>query len=138
MASSRRWPCILLVDDDPDTRELYRAALRLSDFHVLEAGDGVDALRTIESCDVALIVLDLDLPRLRGRDVAAEVKAHAETRDIPIVVVTGTDASDLNRTDVSCVVYKPVYPEVLVSTVLRCLGQRHSRRNTRISYATEG
>jgi len=132
---SERWPCVLLVDDDPDTRELYRAALRLSEFHVIEAGDGVEALRAIEAYAVALVVLDLDLPRLRGRDVATEVRAHAETRDIPIVVVTGTDAADLNRADVSCVVFKPVYPDVLVSTVVRCLGRRLKTVGIQTSYA---
>ena len=129
------WPCILLVDDDPGTRELYRAALRLAELHVIEVGDGIEALRAIEAHAIALIVLDLDLPRLRGRDVAAEVKAHADTREIPIVVVTGTDAADLNRADVSCVVFKPVYPDVLVATVGKCLRRRLQARGTQTTYA---
>lgn len=134
MPPSEPWPCVLLVDDDPGTRELYRAALRLAEFCVIEAGDGIEALRAIEAYSIALIVLDLDLPRLRGRDVAAEVKSHADTREIPIVVVTGTDATDLNRADVSCVVFKPVYPDVLVGTVVKCLRRRQTI-GTQTTYA---
>ena len=72
------------------------------------------------------VVLDLALPRLDGRDVSRELRARADTRDIPIVVVSGTDMRDLDLEDFACVLRKPIHPEALVYAVERCLrrGQR--------------
>jgi hypothetical protein len=52
-----------------------------------------------------IIILDLALPRLDGRDVLAELKSLPKARNIPIVVVTGTDAEDLR--DAACIIKKP-------------------------------
>jgi len=91
---------------------------------VLDVEDGVAALRTLETHLPAAVVLDLSLPRLDGRDVYREMQAHADTRDIPVIVVTGTDASDLNEKDFACVLRKPLHPDNLVSAVQDCIKQR--------------
>ena len=112
---------MLVVEDDPDLRALYRATLQLEGFAVVAVEDGVDALRQIELDHPAAVVLDLDLPRLAGRDVQREIQGHTDTRDIPIVVVTGGDTSDLNPTDFACILRKPLDPETIVTAVRRCL-----------------
>lgn len=114
---------ILLVEDDRDTRELFRLRLRAAGFRVIAVEDGVDALRIVESDRPALVVLDLGLPRLNGRDVQRELAARAETRHIPIVVVTGTNPSGLGPADVACVLRKPVDPEALAASVIACLAR---------------
>lgn len=100
----------------------------LGGYSVIAVEDGIDALRRIESAVPDLVVLDLDLPRLRGRDVHAELKAHAETRNIPIMVVSGQDTRDLNADDFACIMRKPVTPEELIEAVERCLRGLRTRR----------
>lgn len=99
---------------------MYRTALTLAGFDVQEAVDGLDALRRLEHQQVDLIVLDVLLPDISGISLRQEAAAHAHTRDIPIVIVTGS-SMDLSSLDVACVLRKPVSPEQLIATVRRCL-----------------
>ena len=111
---------VLIVEDDPPLRELYRSILRHAGYTVLTVEDGLTALRCIEDRPPAAVVLDLVLPRLSGRDVYRELKARPATRDIPIVVVSGHDMSDLNEADFACVLHKPIDPDRLVAAVEKC------------------
>jgi DNA-binding response OmpR family regulator len=115
-------PAVLIVEDDPELRTLYRTALSLAGYWVIAVGDGIEALRHIDADPPDIVVLDMGLPRLGGRDVSLEVKSHAETATIPIVVVTG-DARGLNTSDFACVLQKPIDLDTLVRTVERCLRQ---------------
>ena len=99
---------------------MFRTVLKFSGFDVREAGDGFDALNILEQHRVDLVVLDLGLPRLDGLAVHAEISAHAITRHIPIVIVTGEDR-DLTQVKAACVLKKPVTSDQLVMTVRRCL-----------------
>jgi DNA-binding response OmpR family regulator len=100
---------------------LYRATLAIEGYGVVVAGNGIDALRQFDLDGPDALVLDLGLPLLGGRDVQRELAAHAETRAIPIVVVTGSDTSDLNEADFTCILRKPIQPEDLVAAIRRCL-----------------
>ena len=110
---------VLVVEDDPALRELYRSALRAAGYAVVGVEDGIDALRLIDSGKPRVLVLDLALPRLSGRAVSRELRAHAETQDIPVIIVTGTDTSDLNPDQFACILHKPIDPDALVDAVQR-------------------
>jgi CheY-like chemotaxis protein len=125
---------VLVVDDDVDLRRLWRTALHLSGFQLAEAADGIEALQYLEQHTPDLVVLDLGLPRLSGLEVHQEILAHADTRNIPIVIATGSTAP-LAHLGVHCVLRKPFAPEELVIAVTSCLRTRppmpiagHSRR----------
>ena len=115
---------VLVVEDDPTLRELYRSTLRGAGYAVVAVGDGVDALRRVERDTPDAVVLDLGLPRLNGRDVQRELKSAPDTRHIPIVVVSGHDTSDLDETDFACILQKPVNPDSLLSAVQNCVRRR--------------
>ena len=94
---------VLLVEDDPGdalmTQEAFEHHKIRNTLHVVK--DGVEALaflrREGEFADApkpGLILLDLNLPRKDGREVLAEVKADAELRHIPVVVLTTSDAEE--------------------------------------------
>lgn len=92
-------------------------ALGAAGFAVVAVEDGIDALRQVDAgAAPAAVVLDLELPRLGGQDVQRELRSHADTRTVPIVVVTGTRA-ELNPYDYSCVLRKPIDPDTLVAAV---------------------
>lgn len=107
---------VLLVEDDPATRDMFRFAFRNAGFVVTAVEDGLDALRRIEFDPPDAVVLDIGLPRLGGRDVLRELRARPETRAIPIVIVTGNDMS-LAEAAGTPVLRKPVDPEDLVAMV---------------------
>ncbi len=90
----------------------------LEGYSVVIAEDGLDALKRIDEQAVAAVVLDLGLPRLRGEDVGREIAA---TREIPVIVVTGGDVSNINPDDFACVLTKPIRAEALVRAVRNCL-----------------
>jgi chemosensory pili system protein ChpA (sensor histidine kinase/response regulator) len=116
---------VLIVEDDPTLRRLYRTALTVEGYAVVTAEDGFEALRSVDLRRPDAIVLDLGLPRLNGRDVARELTANAGTHRIPIVVVTG-EAGDLNEADFDCVLRKPVTSDQLIDAVQNCL--RNAKR----------
>jgi DNA-binding response OmpR family regulator len=111
---------ILIVEDDTELRRLYRTALALAGFQVDDASDGIQALHIIDNDPPDLVVLDLVLQVLDGVSVQQELAAHAITREIPIVIVTGSSL-DVVGPNVSCVLRKPVMPDELVRTVRHCI-----------------
>lgn len=108
---------ILVVEDDTPTRTMLRTALQGAGYSVVAVDDGLSALHQIESDAPSAVVLDMALPRLSGRDVQRELAARSDTSRIPIVVVSGTDVSDLNPSDFSSVLQKPVHPDAVISAV---------------------
>jgi DNA-binding response OmpR family regulator len=110
-----------VVEDDASLRELYRSTLRAAGYAVVGVEDGVDALRLIDSGKPRAVVLDLALPRLSGRAVSRELRAHTSTQDIPVIIVTGTDTSDLDPEQFSCILRKPIDPDTLIEAVQKCV-----------------
>ena len=111
---------ILIVEDDNDLGSLYRTTLMRLGFQVAFVRDGIDALRYLDQNTPDLVILDLGLPKLRGEAMRDEVRAHAETRDIPIVIVTG-QSGPIKKLRGDCVLRKPANLDRLVATVQRCL-----------------
>jgi DNA-binding response OmpR family regulator len=116
---------ILIVEDDSHLRDLYKTALSAEGYAVVAVGDGVDALRLIDGSVLpTAVVLDLELPRLAGRDLYHELRARADTSAIPVLVVTGSDTRDLNPANFACILKKPISVDALVEAVGRCIRQR--------------
>jgi len=89
---------VLIVDDDPLFRLGVAAALASDDqleFILSEAGDGEAALALIASEDPAVILLDLNMPRLDGHEVARLVKERRP--HVRVVVLTGSDSAEDRR-----------------------------------------
>lgn len=111
---------ILIVEDDGDLRRMFRQMLSFGGYEVLEAGDGLHALHAIDASPPDAVILDLGLPVISGHAVRQELAAHAHTRQIPVIVVTG-QSGDHDRLDAACVLRKPVSPERLLHVVRTCI-----------------
>lgn len=116
---------VLVVEDDPQTRELHRAVLSHAGYSVVAVEDGLDALRYLDTHTPAAVVLDMGLPRLHGRDVYSEMAAQGLTEHVPIVLVTG-ESGAINERDFACVLRKPIEPEALAAAVENCLRTRRT------------
>jgi chemosensory pili system protein ChpA (sensor histidine kinase/response regulator) len=119
--SPPRQTTILVVEDDPQLRGFYRTALTAVGYAVVAVEDGLDALHYVDLVVPDAVVLDLSLPRLSGRDVRRELAAHHATANIPIIVVTGTDADDLSAKEFACVLRKPANRDALITAVSKCI-----------------
>ena len=114
---------VLVVEDDRGTREMYAMALRMSGFDVRSAEDGMHALVQLEQELPSAIVLDLDLPGINGIDLQHELKAHAETRGVPVVIVSGAEWP--SPVPAYATIRKPATPETVVRTVKRATVTSH-------------
>ena len=108
---------ILVVEDDPAARELYRQVLLAAGFRAIAVPDGLDALKILETQIPSLVVLDLILPRVGGVDVYRELRARPDTRNVPVVIVTGSDVRELEPHMTQGFLRKPISPDALVSAV---------------------
>lgn len=79
---------ILVVDDEPKNRELLHDILEVNGYTVIEAEDGLEALKKVQSehCDVVL--LDVLMPRMDGLEACKQLKANPETAHIPVLIVS--------------------------------------------------
>jgi DNA-binding response OmpR family regulator len=79
---------ILLVDDSPAHLKLMEQALAAGDFEFLTAGDGDEALARAARQRPDLILLDIVLPKKNGYQVCRQLKSSADTKEIPVILVT--------------------------------------------------
>lgn len=80
---------LLLVDDDPEILTLLRAKLADEPFELLTAVEGESALNIVRTQKPDLVVLDVNLPGLSGLEVCRSLRADKDTRDIPIIILSG-------------------------------------------------
>src|SRR5678816_3676133 len=76
---------ILIVDDDPNIRELVRVFLRDEGFDVYEASDGVEALAKLETLKADLVIVDVMMPNMDGWELCRELRT---SYDIPVLMLT--------------------------------------------------
>ena len=116
---------ILIVDDYPDALDIWALYLRSLGYRVSTAGDGEMALAQAERLRPDLIVLDLELPRLSGFEVAERLRANPDTRSIPLIAATGySHLKQLDRArnvGFDQIVIKPCDPDMLVEEIERLL-----------------
>lgn len=79
---------ILVVDDEPMTRDLLRLMLGRVGFEVIEAGDGLEALERVEEHRPDVMILDVMMPKLDGYGVCERLRAQKETADLPIIMLS--------------------------------------------------
>ncbi|MGH7805955.1 MAG: response regulator, partial [Candidatus Binatia bacterium] len=85
---------VLVVDDEAGVRESIRILLS-SEYEVLFATNGTEALEIVERERPNLVLLDIIMPGMDGLEVCKRLKEHAATKDAPVLVMTAHD--DLNR-----------------------------------------
>ena len=120
-------PTVAIVEDDANTREVFRTILEHNGMHVVEAVDGGEALEVVRREHPDVILLDLGLPVKDGRTVARELKADPATAHVPIIVVTAAAEEDTRQwaMHLGCQEFleKPVELRLLTAAVERCLGR---------------
>jgi len=116
---------VLVVDDDDDMRLYLRSCLRrlASPFErVIEAADGLEALRLVRSGSVHLVISDVGLPGLDGRRLCRAIRDDASLGHVSVVLISGDGA--LGESDADGFLFKPFNTHQLLATLDR-LVPRH-------------
>jgi cyclic di-GMP phosphodiesterase len=120
---------LLLVDDDDALRALLRTTFEAVDVDVDEAANAVEAQERIAAARPDAIVMDVVMPGLNGTALCALLKAAPRTRDIPIVLLTGSDAATeatAREVGADALLLKPFSPLELLAVVERVAAGLHA------------
>jgi two-component system chemotaxis response regulator CheY len=88
-------PNILVVEDSPAMRQLIGFAMkRIPESRVIEATDGVDALKKLSSEKIDVILADINMPIMDGLKLVSLVRGNASYKNIPIIIITTEGAEE--------------------------------------------
>jgi CheY-like chemotaxis protein len=122
---------VLLVEDYGDTRAMYATYLRHCGFEILEAQDGLEALKVADAERPDAIVMDLALPRLDGWEATRRLKANRRTKGIPVIALTGHGLPhhEGGAREAGCAAFllKPCLPDALAAEVRRVMAGTRRR-----------
>ena len=116
---------ILLVDDDPALRTLLKTTFEVADVDVVEAHDAIAAREAIRRDRPSVVVLDVNMPGMSGLELCRELKGDPATRDIPVVLLTGSDggtSAAAKKAGADAFVRKPFSPLELLAVAERLAG----------------
>jgi len=85
---------VLIVEDDPQTREMLRRALAREGWQVVEAGNGRIALQRLDGLVPGVILLDLMMPEMDGFEFMQQLRRRSDCRRVPVVVITAKDLTE--------------------------------------------
>jgi diguanylate cyclase (GGDEF)-like protein len=128
-------PVVVLADDDPSIRLMIRHVLESEEFDIVEAADGLEAIKAVEKHHPALVLLDAVMPGIDGFTTCKQIKDKGHT-DIPVMMITGLDddASVERAYDVGAIDYitKPIKWAVLKHRVKSVVAAVVSERKVQL------
>ena len=116
---------VLIVDDDQVIQQLLEVNLELEGYEIAKASNGEEALAQVQAFNPELVLLDVMMPKLDGREVCRRIKADPATKHIPVIFLSAR-AQDMDVTSgldlgASAYVTKPFDPVDLIETVEKVL-----------------
>lgn len=118
---------VVCIEDEPEMIDLVRLILGRKGFNVIGANGGVEGLEAVRREKPDLVLLDLMMPDMDGWEVYQQIKADAELREIPVIVVTAKAQSidkvlGLHIAKVDDYISKPFGPQELLESVEKIIG----------------
>ena len=119
---------VLVVDDEPLNREIAEEQLKEAGLTVDTAEDGAEAIIKVQKTNYAAILMDMQMPEIDGLDATRQIRVIPGYELTPIIAITGNAFSDDKARCLAAgmndFLTKPVYPDVLFSTLLKWLNKR--------------
>jgi chemosensory pili system protein ChpA (sensor histidine kinase/response regulator) len=88
VAASTQLPLVLVVDDSITVRRVTQRLLKREGYRVALANDGLQALERLQEEIPAVVLSDIEMPRMDGFDLARNIRGDAKLRDLPIIMIT--------------------------------------------------
>ncbi len=127
MTTMGKSPRILLIDDSQDILTVLARRLKSWGYEVLEAGSGEEGLQLADAQVPDLILLDGMMPKMKGRDVCARLKATPRTAGIPVIFLTALGLADHVKAGMELgaedYIVKPFEPDELKERIKVCLAR---------------
>ena len=119
--------CILVVDDEPDVQEITQLGLEMqTDWTVLMASSGREALQVAAQHQPDVILLDMMMPDMDGRATLQALKSDPTTQPIPVILVTAkaqpATLDEFASLDLAAIIAKPFRPLKLAGEISQALG----------------
>ena len=116
----------LIVEDSPTMRQLLAFSLRrLKECRIIEAVDGVDALKKLITERVDLVITDINMPMMDGLKLISLIRGNPRTKSLPIIIVTTEGAEEDRKRGLAlganAYIPKPIQPSDLLKTVASLL-----------------
>lgn len=112
---------ILIVDDHKDSRVIIAVTLARNGYEVIQAVDGIEGLKKVESEEPDLIILDVMLPKMSGVELCKLLNAHPSYHSIPVFILTARTGPDLLKEIEGCsvrgILTKPLSPAELLQAI---------------------
>ena len=116
---------ILIVDDDAGILEIYSALLEDAGFIVDQAEHALAAIASVVRATPDLILADIRMPIVDGMGLVAELKAHSDSCDIPVVAITGYDSAESREEALKAgyaeYITKPIDPRLFPSQIAKLI-----------------
>ena len=116
---------ILIVDDEPDVVGFVQSVLKVENYEVIVAYDGIAALDLAETEKPDLILLDLMMPMMSGYEVCEQIKANPLTQHIPVLFLSSAHTPEARaqsfRVGAVELIKKPFLPKELLAQIRRHL-----------------
>ncbi len=120
-------PRILIVDDDPQILEVFSSLLEDAGYQVDKAEHALAAVAAVVRSAPDLILADIRMPIVDGKELVQELKSHVDSRDIPVIAVTGYDAPGSRESALKAgyddYLTKPIDPKTFGKRIGELLGQ---------------
>jgi two-component system phosphate regulon response regulator PhoB len=118
---------IMIVDDEENVRQLIEAVLQEEGYDVVTAADGKECLAKLKKIKPDLILLDMMMPGMSGREVCEKIRTDPKTKNLKIIFVTVARFSELGKTTlsklkVSDYISKPFDNDDLIKRAKKALG----------------
>ena len=110
---------VLVVDDEPVIRALVAAGLQADGLEVVGVADGPAAITAIGKRIPDLVLVDVGLPGMDGREVLRRLRSNPDTASIPVLLLTGLEPEE--DTGADGIVHKPFSLDALRASVAVCL-----------------
>lgn len=116
---------LLVVDDDPTMLRLVKLVFRSQFAEILSSADPREGLRLAMTYKPALMLIDNDMPGLKGVELLQQIKEMPSTQHIPVIMLTGNNGETTVETalkyQVAAYLLKPCAPDILFQTVMDTL-----------------
>lgn len=127
----RKWYSILVVDDDEILLKTIRPLLIFHGCSVLTAASGEEGLQIVKIQKPDMVILDVLLPKMKGREVCRALKEDESTKNIPVVFLTAKDSPEDIQAEMAAGaaahLTKPLNPRQLIATIRDLLEPKHGR-----------
>jgi CheY-like chemotaxis protein len=123
---------ILVVEDEPDSREFLATLLKLEGYKVITASDGLEGIKKVEADHPDIILSDICMPNMDGIDMVKALRKSPEHKRIPIVMLSAFGSGNLTNAinaGANEAMRKPVHAELLLQYINKWIGETLRYKN---------